>query len=202
MSVVSGSYAEMRCGRCGRETPHVFDGARWRCDVAGCNAVNAENAESPDPSSETFPRLPRFPRRQKWEPPELDEAALHGPAGAWAEAVQPFTEASLAGVLVSTLLAFGNAAGRGAYAPVTATHHHGNEFALLVGPTATGRKGEAMTLGLRPLRLADEAGRIGSTAASAPVRRSSTRSETRSRARRRRAPTTSGCSCTSPSSRP
>jgi hypothetical protein len=63
-----------------------------------------------------------------WTPPKLDEAAMHGLAWRWAEAVQPFTEASPVGILAVTLVAFGNAAGRGAYVPVTATRHHGNEF--------------------------------------------------------------------------
>ena len=116
------------------------------------SAVNAERSTRPG----GLPRLPRLPRKQTWEPPTLEQAALHGPAGTWAEAVQPFTEASVAGVLVSSLVAFGNAAGRSPYALVTATGHYVNEYALLVGPTATGRKGEAMNLGLRPVRLADE----------------------------------------------
>jgi hypothetical protein len=52
-------------------------------------------------------------------------------------------------------VAFGSAVGRTAYAPVTATRHHANENVLIVGPTASGRKGESMRIGARPVRLAD-----------------------------------------------
>lgn len=86
----------------------------------------------------------------------LGVAALHGLPGAWAEAVQPYTEASVAGTVVSTLIGFGNAAGRSAYMQVGPIRHHVNEYALLVGPTATRRKGDAMTVGCRPIMLADE----------------------------------------------
>jgi len=90
-------------------------------------------------------------------PAPLAAEAFHGLAGRWAISVAPYTEASPVGVLVSTLIAFGNAAGRNAHADVTVTQHHSNEFALLVGPTATGRKSEAMRLGCRPVELADTA---------------------------------------------
>jgi hypothetical protein len=70
--------------------------------------------------------------------------------------VHPFSEASTAGVLVATLVSFGSAAGKSAYVQVGALRHHANEFTVLVGPTASGRKGEAMALGHRPIRLADE----------------------------------------------
>jgi Protein of unknown function (DUF3987) len=91
-----------------------------------------------------------------WEPPELEQAALHGPAGAWAQACQPHTEASVAGVLVTALVAFGNAIGRTPYFQVGAIRHYTNEYVLLLGRTATGRKGEAMKVGMRPVRRADE----------------------------------------------
>jgi hypothetical protein len=73
------------------------------------------------------------------------------------EAVRPYTEAADVGVLVSTLVGFGNAVGRGPFVQVGATCHRANENVVLVGPTATGRKGDGMNVGLRPLRLADTA---------------------------------------------
>jgi Protein of unknown function (DUF3987) len=119
--------------------------------------TGAEGVESAERGSKGgFPRLERLPRRQEWTPPRLPLEALHGPAGAWAEAVYPFTEASTAGVLVSTLLSFGSAVGHSAYVQVGAIRHHANEYAALVGPTASGRKGEAMYLGALPIRAADE----------------------------------------------
>jgi len=93
-------------------------------------------------------------RRAEWIPPKLERAALHGIAGEYAQAVQPYTEASIVAVLASLLGAFGSAAGRNAFLPVGGVTHHPNEFVLLVGPTATARKGDAMQLGLRPLQLA------------------------------------------------
>jgi len=119
-------------------------------------AESAESAESAERGRGDFPRLARLPRRREWTVPELESEALHGLAGAWAEAVQPFTEAAPVGVLVATLLAFGSAVGHTPHVQVGALRHHANEFAVLVGPTSSGRKGEAMTLGCRPLRLADD----------------------------------------------
>lgn len=90
-----------------------------------------------------------------WRLPDLDPAALYGIAGEYALMVQPFTEACVAGVLISVLIGFGNAANRNAYTDVGGTRHYVNENALLVGPTGTGRKGEAMNIGLRPIRAAN-----------------------------------------------
>jgi Protein of unknown function (DUF3987) len=86
--------------------------------------------------------------------PKLSPYAVHGIAGEYAEAVEPYTEACTAGVLVSTLVSFGSAVGRNAHTQVGGITHHPNEFVLLVGPTATARKGDAMQLGIRPVELA------------------------------------------------
>jgi hypothetical protein len=118
-------------------------------------AESAESAESVGDGG--FPRIPRLPRRGTWETPDLEPAALYGLAGQWAEAMQPFTEASVVGSIISTLLAFGNAAGGSPYVQVGAIRHRCNENAVLVGPTSTSRKGETMTIGLRPIELADPA---------------------------------------------
>ena len=96
-------------------------------------------------------------------------AALHGPAGAWAIASQRYTEASVAGVLLATLIA----AERDRGTPrieVGGTHHHVNENGLLVGPTSTGRKGDASNLGRRPVILADPDWRERVHRPRAPVR--------------------------------
>lgn len=117
------------------------------------SAKSAKSAESGQPVG--FPRIPRFPRNDEWNPPRLEEAAKHGLAWRWAEAMQPYTEASPAGMLAVSLTAFGNAIGRTPYVQVGYTTHHGNESLLIVGPTATGRKGEAVRTGMRPIELAD-----------------------------------------------
>jgi hypothetical protein len=90
----------------------------------------------------------------RWRLPDLEPAALYGLIGEYALAVQPYTEACLAGVLISSLIGFGNAVNRNPYIDVGGTRHHVNENALLVGPTGTARKGEAMNIGLRPIRNA------------------------------------------------
>jgi hypothetical protein len=104
----------------------------------------------------TFGRQDRFRRTQELTLPELAPEAFHGPAGAWAIASQPHTEASPAGVLICTLVAFGNAVGRSPYADVGAKRHHANEYALLVGSTSTARKGETMAVATLPIKHADE----------------------------------------------
>ncbi|MDP9478575.1 MAG: ArsR family transcriptional regulator [Actinomycetota bacterium] len=73
--------------------------------------------------------------------PKLDDAALYGLPGEIVRAVDPHTEADPVAVLANLLVAFGNAAGRGAYVEVGADRHHLNLYAALVGKTAKGRKG-------------------------------------------------------------
>jgi hypothetical protein len=102
-------------------------------------------------------RSQRTPGRDvdgRWRLPDLEPAALYGLVGEYALAVQPYTEACVAGVLISSLIGFGNAVNRNPYIDVGGTRHHVNENALLVGPTGTARKGEAMNIGLRPIRNA------------------------------------------------
>ena len=81
------------------------------------------------------------PSRTQW--PELDEAALYGLPGDVVRTFEPHTEADPVAVLINLLCAFGNAAGRGAFARVGTTEHHLKLFAGLVGETAKGRKGES-----------------------------------------------------------
>ncbi len=97
-------------------------------------------------------------RQGEWERslPRLDGAALHGPAADWAlETAGSHSEASIVGFLVCAIVGFGCAVGRVVYVAPGITHHYSNENALLVGPSGTGRKGEAMELGLLPVRAAD-----------------------------------------------
>jgi hypothetical protein len=73
--------------------------------------------------------------------PVMDEAAYRGLFGQIVEAVDPHTEGDPVAVLGSTLVAFGNAAGRGPYVEIGATKHRVNLFCGVVGDTAKGRKG-------------------------------------------------------------
>jgi hypothetical protein len=55
--------------------------------------------------------------------------------------IEPNTEADPAAILVQFLVAFGALVGRGPHFRVEGDHHYANLNALLVGPTAKGRKG-------------------------------------------------------------
>ena len=70
-------------------------------------------------------------------------AAFTGLAGEIVSAIEPHSESDPLAILAQLLVCFGSAIGRGAHYAVEATEHHGNEFALLVGPSAKARKGSS-----------------------------------------------------------
>lgn len=70
-------------------------------------------------------------------------AAFSGLAGEITRAIEPHTESDPVAILVQLLVAFGSVIGRGAHYAVEATRHHGNEFVVLVGPSAKARKGSS-----------------------------------------------------------
>ena len=74
-------------------------------------------------------------------PEPLDPAALHGLAGEIVATIEPHTEADPAALLVTLLVAFGSAAGRGPGWTVGGDFHATNLYAAFVGETASGRKG-------------------------------------------------------------
>ena len=82
------------------------------------------------------------PTSAEW-PSAPAPAAWHGPAGAFVAAIDPHTEADPVALLIQFLVAFGSIVGRHAYFAVEASRHYPNEFAVLVGPSAKGRKGSA-----------------------------------------------------------
>jgi hypothetical protein len=75
--------------------------------------------------------------------PVLDDAALHGLAGDIVRVVAPESEAAPVAILAHLLIAMGNLIGGSPYALVENTPHRCNEFALIVGGTSSGRKGQA-----------------------------------------------------------
>jgi len=81
-------------------------------------------------------------------------AAYHGLPGQIVAALAPHTEADPVAILGQLLVAFGAAAGRGAWFEVEATRHHANEFVVLVGDSAKARKGSSWD---RVARLIDQA---------------------------------------------
>lgn len=76
-------------------------------------------------------------------PASPDPAVYHELLGAIVTTIAPHTEADPIAILTQLLIAFGATVGRGAWFQVEATRHHPNEFMLLVGDSARGRKGSA-----------------------------------------------------------
>ncbi len=88
--------------------------------------------------------VPAAPVRRMTAPPwpdALDREAFHGLTGKFVAALEPATEADPAALLVQFLVGVGNAVGRTAHAVVEGDRHYCNEFAVLVGRSAKGRKG-------------------------------------------------------------
>ena len=92
----------------------------------------------------------------EWPAP-VAEPALHGLAGEFVLKTEPHSEAHRMGLLSQFLAAFGTACGRGAHYPIEADRHYTNQFVVLVGPTATGRKGSSWGYVRRLLTDADQA---------------------------------------------
>ena len=78
-----------------------------------------------------------------------------GIAWEWVQSVTPYTEADPVGILVAYLVAAGNMIGPSPYVMAGPRRHGLNEYAVLVGPTSTGRKGDALDAGTLPARHAD-----------------------------------------------
>ncbi|MGH2895403.1 MAG: DUF3987 domain-containing protein, partial [Solirubrobacteraceae bacterium] len=85
------------------------------------------------------------------------KAAFHGPAGEFVLRTEPHSEAHPMALLAQFLVAFGAACGRGAHYEVEADRHYPNEFCVLVGPSAKGRKGSSWGHVRRVLDEADAA---------------------------------------------
>jgi hypothetical protein len=103
--------------------------------------------EEPEPPRAHSPTRP-------WPSP-MGEAAFVGLAGETVRALEPYTEADPHGLLVSTLTAFGCMLNAGPYLLHGSTAHWPRLFALAVGSTGDGRKGESWTP-VRRLVLAAE----------------------------------------------
>jgi hypothetical protein len=73
--------------------------------------------------------------------PEIAPEAFRGVFGEIVDAVDPHIEGDPVAVLLSSLVAVGNAMGRGPYVQIGATKHRCNLFCGIVGDTAKARKG-------------------------------------------------------------
>jgi hypothetical protein len=95
------------------------------------SARGRNNEESPSSEVSSFLR------------PALHHEALHGLPGLVVETILPHSEADPAGLLLSFLAVFGNRLGAGPHANLGHSPQPGRLFVVLVGDTATGRKGTA-----------------------------------------------------------
>jgi hypothetical protein len=77
--------------------------------------------------------------------PQLTEGALYGLAGDVVRAVGPHTEGDPAALLLSYLVMLGNACGPQPAVNIGADRHPGRLYCLIVGDSATGRKGTAQS---------------------------------------------------------
>ncbi|MDA1270671.1 MAG: bifunctional DNA primase/polymerase [Chloroflexi bacterium] len=82
------------------------------------------------------------PRKQQWPSP-VDRAAYHGLTGELVDAIAPHTEADPVSILLTHLVYFGNAAGRGYHAKADAARHGTNLNVVIVGETSNSRKGSS-----------------------------------------------------------
>lgn len=83
---------------------------------------------------------PGLPRMDVWPGPARAEA-FHGLAGDIVRAIKPHSEADPMALLLQTLAAFGNAAGRGAHMAAEGDEHPAGLFVVLAGETSKARKG-------------------------------------------------------------
>src|SRR4051794_28051232 len=95
-----------------------------------------------------------LPAPADWPTPPVP-AVYHQLLGEIVERIAPHTEADPIAILTQLLIAFGAAAGRGAWFTVEATRHHPNEFMLLVGDSSKARKGSSWDHVRRLIAAAD-----------------------------------------------
>jgi DnaB-like helicase N terminal domain/Protein of unknown function (DUF3987) len=119
-----------------------------KADAVQKMAFSGDSAKSVvEHAAQSFVELANLSAEPQAEPveqlPKLSEDALYGVAGDIVKKLMPETESHPAGMLIETLMSFGNIIGRGAYYEVEDTKHFGNLFAVKVGITAKARKGTA-----------------------------------------------------------
>ncbi|RPF47101.1 uncharacterized protein DUF3987 [Thermodesulfitimonas autotrophica] len=127
-----------------RELRAVFDSVARR-EARKPKRVNGEAEEEDLWSHKSLLSYPESPAPD----------AFYGLAGDIVQTVDPHTEADPVAVLAQTLIAFGNVIGRTAYFVAEADKHYLNEFAVLVGSSAKGRKGSSFGHVRRLFRMVD-----------------------------------------------
>ena len=96
-----------------------------------------------------------IPEEIPW-PEQPAAEAFHGLAGQFVDVVSPQTEADRVALLGQFLVFFGNATGHSSYFRVEADLHTTNINAILVGDTASGRKGTSLSQTRRPFETSDQ----------------------------------------------
>lgn len=76
--------------------------------------------------------------------PVPNEKCFYGLAGEFVRLVEPHTEASVMALLAQFLVYFGNIIGRAAHFKIEGDKHYTNLFCILIGNTASGRKGTSL----------------------------------------------------------
>jgi hypothetical protein len=103
----------------------------------GENTAASPVRDTGDDDDDSLPvAVPAWP-----EPPGKE--AYYGILGQIAREIEPRTECDPLAILVHLVLSFGNVVGRSAYIQVESTRHYLNEFGVIVGRSALGRKGTA-----------------------------------------------------------
>jgi hypothetical protein len=129
---------------------HARDGqVDWQSLLVPVVALAQHGPERPDADKESPPM------EEPW--PKLSTKALHGLAGILTMAIDPYTEADHAAVLLNILTAFGNIVGPGPYFRIEHTRHLLRLFVALVGLTAKGRKGTSWSTPGHMFRRIEEA---------------------------------------------
>jgi hypothetical protein len=94
------------------------------------------------------------PPPSDWPKP-MGEAAFHGPIGDYVRLVSPQSEADPHALLLTGLVTFGARVGHSPHFMVESTRHGVNEFLVLTGDTAKGRKGTATDRSVDVFSLVD-----------------------------------------------
>jgi hypothetical protein len=126
-------------------------------DDAAEASMNGNGQQAVDPPLNSHNSLNSHQRQEKIPWPTLDKPkALYGPAGVLTAAIDEYTEADPAAILLNTLTAFGNVVGTGPYFQVEYSQHPLRLFGVFVGESSKGRKGLSWSTPRHVFRAIDQ----------------------------------------------
>ncbi len=136
--------------------PPPDDGEQHSHTSAGVSDETLDQAPPPEPEPQPDDDLEdiELPKPAPW--PVMREEAFFGIVGQIVKTITPESEADPVGLLISLLVAAGNAIGRTAHAIVESDRHHCNLFAITVGKSGRGRKGIAWGRTRRMMEFGDQ----------------------------------------------